>query len=75
MDSALVDGGQKLIVMTRSADENAIKPWALAGVTFKDDIFYHANMGSFFSEDGALKEFTIAKGEIWTGDEVFDDYC
>ena len=75
VDFALVDSDQKLIVMTRSADENAIKPWALAGVTFKDGIFYHANMGSFFSEDGAIKEFIIAKGEEWTGGEVFDDYC
>ena len=30
---------------------------------------------SFFSSDGLEKYMTLAKGEEWTGGEVFDDYC
>ena len=30
---------------------------------------------SFFSSDGLEKNMTLAKGEEWTGGEVFEDYC
>ena len=30
---------------------------------------------SFFSSDGLEKYMTLAKGEEWTGGEVFEDYC
>lgn len=75
IDSVLVEGGRKLIVMTKNTDDKAIKPWALAGVILKDNIFYHISMGSFFSENGTKKNFTIAQGKEWTGGDVFDDYC
>ena len=71
-DFALTDNGNSLIVKTTGGN---IKPWALAKVTYRDGIFVHDNLGSFFHEDGALKYFTIAKGEKWEGGEVFDDYC
>ena len=69
---ALADNGNSLIVMTTGGN---IKPWALAKVTVRDDKFVHQSLGSYFHEDGALKYFTIAKGEKWEGGEVFDDLC
>ena len=43
-------------------------------------VFTHGNRflyepRSFFAYDGLEKYMTIAKGEKWTGGEVFDDYC
>lgn len=53
----------------------AIKQWSLAQVTFEDDNFVHESLGTFFTRDGAEKEFTLAQGLLWEGGETFDDYC
>ena len=75
IDSALVDKDETLFVMCKSSDMEAVKPWSLAKVTFKDGIFYHESIQQYFEENGAKKYFTLAKGEEWTGGDVFDDYC
>jgi hypothetical protein len=63
-----------LLIMSQMP-ERAQKHWALAQVTLEDGVFVHANRGSFFTEDGAQKYFTLAQGLEWTGGETFDDYC
>lgn len=55
--------------------EGAIKPWSLAQVTFEDNTFIHESLGTFFTKEGAEKEFTLAQGLPWEGGETFDDYC
>ena len=75
LDTALVDNNTALIVMCKSSDENAIKPWSLAEIKYKDGIYYHKNIQSYFEESGAQKYFTIAKGEKWIGGDVPDDEC
>lgn len=74
LDSAITDGGESLWVMTRSGGDS-VKPWALAKIYFKDNVFYHENKRSFFDENGAKKYFTLAQGKEWTGGDVFDDFC
>jgi hypothetical protein len=66
--------GSGLLIISRMP-ETAQKHWALAEVTLEDSIFVHANLGSFFGEDGARKSFTLAQGLEWTGGETFDDLC
>ena len=63
-----------LWIMCKSGDDNAIKPWSLAQVTFENEMFVHENLGSFFKKDGAEKQFTLAQGLEWTGGDTFDDY-
>ena len=75
MDSAITDEGNSLWVMTRSGEEQSIKPWALSRITYRDGFFLHESEGTFFQEDGAQKYFTLAQGKEWTGGDVFDDYC
>lgn len=70
---SMADEDTSLIVLTKS--EGGIKPWALAKVTYRNGFFIHESLGSFFSEDGAMKYFTLAKGEEWTGEDSIDDYC
>jgi len=65
----------KLWVMCSNTDEKAIKPYSLAEVTFENNFFVHHNLGSFFKKDGAEKQFTLAQGLEWTGDETFDELC
>ena len=75
IDSAIVNEGKSLIVMTRSGEEHSIKPWALSQVTYKDGVFYHESKGTYFEEKGAQKYFILAQGKEWMGGDVFDDYC
>lgn len=74
LDSVITDNGNVLWVMTKSAKES-VKPWALARVTYKDNMFVHINMGSYIKQDGAEKYFTLAQGKEWTGGDSIDDYC
>ena len=47
----------------------------LARVYIEDEKFVHENKGSFFTDDGAKKYYTLELGREWTGGEVFDDFC
>lgn len=64
-----------LWVMSRSSDENAIKPFSLAEIVLENNYFIHNNLGSFFNKAGAEKQFTLAQGLEWIGGETFDDLC
>ena len=64
-----------LWIMCKSGDENPIKPYSLAEVTYQDDVFVHNSLGTFFQKDGAEKQFTLEQGLEWTLGETFDDLC
>ena len=54
--------------------KEGVKTIFLASIILKDGIFIH-DMTGYFDPNSLEKYFTIAKGEEWTGGEVFDDYC
>jgi hypothetical protein len=64
-----------LWIMCKSGDENPIKPYSLAEITYQNDIFVHNSLGTFFGKDGAEKQFILAQGLEWTGGDTLDDYC
>lgn len=64
-----------LWIMCKSGDENPIKPYSLAEVTFQNNVFVHNSLGTFFEKDGVEKQFTLAQGFEWTGCDTIDDYC
>jgi len=55
--------------------KDAVKPWGLAKISFKNGKFVHTSLGNFFSQIGAEKQFCLAQGLEWTGDDIIDDYC
>ena len=57
------------------ADYAAVKKWYLTEITFNGDVFIHESLGSFFSQDGVEKRFTIEQGLEWNGEDSVDDYC
>ena len=64
-----------LYVMTESSEgEAAIKRYALAKITYEDGLFVHTGH-TFFTNEGAEKQFTLAQGLEWTGGDSIDDYC
>lgn len=72
---AIAHDGNNLWVLDNNTKEGEIKPWLLAQINFKDQLFVHTNLGSYFSKDGAGKAFILAQGRDWTGGETFDDFC
>lgn len=71
--SAVINDGQSIYVMTHN--EEGMKGWALAEVTFEDGMFVHTSKGTFFEEKGAEKQYCLAQGLEWTGGDGIDDYC
>lgn len=72
-----ITNNASILVMCEIGDEIdcVIKPWAITEITFKNGLFIHSNLGSFFSKDGADKVFCIEQGLEWTGGDTFDDFC
>ncbi len=73
-DFATSKDNSTLWIMCKSSDDNAIKPWSLAQVTYENEMFVHENLGSFFKKDGAEKQFTLTQGLDWKGGDTFDDF-
>jgi hypothetical protein len=63
-----------LWIMCNSGDENPIKPYSLAEITYQNDVFVHNSLGTFFVKDGAEKQFTLLQGLEWAGGDTIDDY-
>ena len=61
--------------MCKSGDENPIKPYSLAEITYQNNVFVHNSLGTFFEKDGVEKQFTLVQGLEWTGGDSIDDYC
>lgn len=66
---------RSLWIMCVSGDENPIKPYSLAEITYQKDVFVHNSLGTFFEKEGVEKQFTIAQGLEWAGGDSIDDYC
>jgi hypothetical protein len=73
--SAISEDQKSLYVISESTEgENALKPWALAKITHEDGLFVHSNLHTFFTQEGAEKQFCLAQGLEWTGGDSMDDY-
>lgn len=65
----------KNTIVVQTCNESGVKNLCIAKIIFENNLFVHINDGSYFSDDGADKYYTLALGEEWTGGDVFDDYC
>lgn len=70
---AVVDSNQALCVITESP--GGIKQFAIAKITFENEQFVHTSIRTFFTQEGAEKEFCLSQGLEWTGGDSIDDYC
>jgi len=73
--AAMAKDHQSLWVMCERHEEEVIKPWSLAQITFEDGLYVHTSLGTFFDKTGAEKQFFLAQGLEWTGGDSIDDYC
>jgi hypothetical protein len=74
-DFALSKDGMSLLVMCKASEDNAVKPWLLAQITYENSFFSHTNLRSFFKKVGIDKKFNFAQGLEWTGGDSIDDFC
>lgn len=70
-DSETLENKRELLVLTKS---DSIKPYALAKIYIENEKFVHESLGSFFTLIGAQKQFNLALGLEWTGEDSIDDY-
>ena len=70
-NSALSENKKELLVLTISDN---MKPFALAKVYIENGIFVHENLGTFFTSIGGQKQFNLALGLEWEGEDSIDDY-
>lgn len=76
LDTALSEDKKTVFISSESIDlKNAVKPWALAKVTYENSTYVHYNLGSYFAKNGVEKYFCLAQGKKWTGGDSIDDYC
>ena len=71
-EKAMSRNGTTICLKTLS--ESGAKQYGVMTITMEDGWFIHEGRG-YSDEEGQTKYFTIAKGEEWTGGEVFDDFC
>lgn len=72
LEAAIANDGHSIFVM---CEQVGMKPMSLAKITFEDGLYVHASLGTFFTKDGAEKQFCLARGLEWDGGDTFDDYC
>jgi len=64
---ALCEDRQVLYVLTESSEgEKAVKHWAIGKITFEDGLFVHSNIQTFFTLEGANKQFCLVQGLEWS---------
>lgn len=70
-NSELSENEKELFVLTTSDN---MKPFALAKVYIENEKFVHESLGTFFTLIGGQKQFNLALGLEWTGEDSIDDY-
>ena len=63
---------KQLFVLTSN---DGPKPYALAKIYIENDKYVHENLGAFLTLNGAQKQFTLALGREWNGENSIDDFC
>lgn len=71
VSSEINESSKELLVITET--ENATS-YALAKVYIEGNVFVHESVRSFFTLIGAQKQFTLALGLEWDGEDSIDDY-
>jgi hypothetical protein len=74
-DFSLSSDRKTLWIISKNRDETAVKPWALAQITYENNLFVHTSLGTFFEKIGVEKRYTMVRGLEWTGGNSTDDYC
>lgn len=67
------ENSEDLLVLCNNP--TGLKKWSLARISIDGEHFVHESIQTFFSFDGAQKQFTLGRGFKWEGGDSIDDYC
>jgi hypothetical protein len=70
-NSELSENEKELFVLSTI---NNMKPFALAKVYVGNEKIVHESLGTFFNLNGGQKQFYLALGIEWAGEDSVDDY-
>ncbi len=70
-NSEINESTNELLVITSGGN---IKPYILAKIYIVESNFIHESIRSFFTLNGAQKQFNLALGFEWEGEDSIDDY-
>jgi hypothetical protein len=73
VSAELSESSETLVVLCRHP--GGVKDWALARVSVEDRLFVHEGLGTFFTLEGATKQYVLERGLKWEGGDTIDDYC
>ena len=73
-DFAISSNSDKLWVACDSG-ETAIKQWVLTEITIERKHFVHTTIGTYFKQNGLMKNLTLVQGKEWCGEIDIDDDC
>jgi hypothetical protein len=71
-EAELSDDYKSLLILCKN--ESGVKKWSLARVSVDNQHIVHESLGTFFSLEGAQKQFTLGRGLEWKGGDTIDDY-
>lgn len=73
VSAELSESSETLVVLCKHP--GGVKDWALARVSVENWLFVHENLGTFFTLEGATKQYVLQRGLKWEGGDTVDDYC
>jgi hypothetical protein len=73
VSAELSESSETLVVLCKHP--GGVKDWALARVSVEDRHFVHEGLGTFFTVEGATKQYVLKRGLKWDGGDSIDDYC
>ena len=62
------------VLAVATINDGSMKKYYLTSITFNNNCYCY-NVDSYFQEESLNKYMTLAKGDEWTGGDVFDDFC
>jgi len=69
----LSESSETLVVFCKHP--GGVKDWTLAQVWVENRLFVHESLGTFFTLEGATKQYFLKRGLKWEGGDSIDDYC
>jgi hypothetical protein len=69
----LSESSETLVVLCKHP--GGVKDWTLARVWVENRLFVHEGLGTFFTLEGATKQYFLKRGLKWEGGDSIDDYC
>jgi len=67
-----ISGADSSLIVLSNLGADAVKEWAVSKVAIEDGKFCHENLHSFFTLQGATKQYCQAIGVPW--EDSIDDY-